>query len=80
MAPFVVFLRRTEMKIELSTFCTNSVEKRKKVWKTIHILSTQENGGKAHKIELCTKLSTLSTFYVCGILDLHKKEKNKCFV
>jgi len=33
MAPFVVFLRRTEMKIELSTFCTNFVEKRKKCGK-----------------------------------------------
>ena len=51
-----------------------------KVDKVVHILSTWLICEKARKLKLYTKLSTLSTFYVCGILDLHKKKRNKCFV
>ena len=51
-----------------------------KVDKVVHILSTYQICKKARKLKLYTKLSTLSTFPVCGILDLHKKKRNKCFV
>ena len=51
-----------------------------KVDKVVHILSTWLTCEKARKLKLYTKLSTLSTFYVCGILDLHKNKRNKCFV
>ena len=51
-----------------------------KVDKVLHTLSTYRISEKARKLKLYTKLSTLSTFYVCGILDLHKNKRNKCFV
>ena len=43
--------------------------------KVIHTLSTYPIIEKSRKLKLYTKLSTLSTFYVCGILDLHKKKE-----
>ncbi|GAA6266738.1 hypothetical protein F110043I8_37230 [Ruminococcus sp. f11] len=48
--------------------------------KVIHILSTCITFKKSRKLKLYTKLSTLSTFYVCGILDLHNRKRNECFV
>ena len=48
--------------------------------KVIHTLSTYPVIEKSRKLKLYTKLSTLSTFYVCGILDLHKEKRNRCFV
>jgi hypothetical protein len=41
--------------------------------KVIHILSTCITFKKSRKLKLYTKLSTLSTFYVCGILDVFQK-------
>lgn len=43
--------------------------------KVIHTLSTYPVIEKSRKLKLYTKLSTLSTFYVCGILDLHKEKE-----
>ena len=51
-----------------------------KVDKVIHTLSTYPAIEKSCKLKLYTKLSTLSTFGVCGILDLHKEKRNGCFV
>ena len=48
--------------------------------KVIHTLSTYPVIEKSRKLKLYTKLSTLSTFYVCGILDLHKEKRNRCLV
>ena len=47
--------------------------------KVIHILSTCITFKKSRKLKLYTKLSTLSTFYVCGILDLHKEKRKQMF-
>ena len=43
--------------------------------KVIHTLSTYPVIEKSRKLKLYTKLSTLSTFDVCGILDLHKEKR-----
>ena len=43
--------------------------------KVIHTLSTYPVIEKSRKLKLYTKLSTLSTFYVCGILDLHNRKR-----
>ena len=47
--------------------------------KVIHTLSTYPVIEKSRKLKLYTKLSTLSTFYVCGILDLHKEKRKQMF-
>lgn len=48
--------------------------------KVILKLSTPKKGDKCFKIELYTKLSTLSTNFDVENVDLHNLERNKCFV
>ena len=43
-------------------------------------LSTFKKCGKAYKIQLSTKLSTLSTKINVENFDLHNVKQNKCFV